>query len=67
MTQPKPKVGDIWKCKILSKEDYWLVVEKYLNREKNTHFVTLQNISEQDYALMELEAVYIRAKWEFIG
>ena len=63
MAQPKPKVGDIWKDNMLG--DKWLVLDKYIHRGENTHFLTLRNFSTD--RLRELAAVYIRQKWEFIA
>jgi hypothetical protein len=63
MTQPKPKVGDIWKS--TSPFCHCLVVEKYLDKEKNTHMLTMHNIELGH--LFSIPAVSIRQEWEFMG
>jgi hypothetical protein len=63
MAQPKPKVGDIWRAHPSGL--HFLVVEKYLDKQHNTHMLTMQNIEHGH--LFTNSAVSVRAKWEFMG
>ena len=63
MAQPKPNIGDIW-YNTLGKY-YFLVMDKYIDRNRNTHVLLLKNL--QTGKMIILEAVYVREKWEFIS
>jgi hypothetical protein len=63
MAQPKPNIGDIW-YNVLGKY-YFLVMDKYIEKSRNTHVLLLKNL--QTGKMIILEAVYVREKWEFIS
>jgi hypothetical protein len=62
MAQPKPEIGDIWKDPLWSQRQNWLIIDKYIDRQLNTHVVVLRNL--QDGRDLLLKAVYIRQAWE---
>jgi len=61
--QPKPKVGDIWRSDF--PYYHWLVVERYLDKDKNTHMLTLQSIEKAH--LYTTTAVSVRNNWEYVS
>ena len=62
MAQPKPEVGDIWRDPIYSRGQSWLILDKYISKQQNTHMVLLRNL--YDGRELELKAVYLRQMWE---
>lgn len=67
MAQPRPNIGDIWQSGRgqAYKKFYWLVMDKYIDRVRNTHMLTLKNLETGN--MLILEAVYVREKWEYIS
>lgn len=62
MAQPKPEIGDIWMDNVWGRGDKWLILDKYVSKQHNTHMVLLRNLREERE--IELKAVYIRQMWE---
>ena len=66
MSKAKPNVGDIWKSNWIRDDTcYWLILEKYIDKSANTHFLTMKNLYSGHTA--EFALTYIRDKWEFIS
>ena len=67
MAKPRPNIGDIWQSGrgTLFRKFYWLVMDKYIDKSRNTHMLTLKNL--ETGTMLILEAVYVREKWEYIS